>query len=64
MIQFARHHTKWHIIGEGLIALIAMYVAFLRINDARSHKITKIVAPMESGRFKPSIPEAWQAETK
>lgn len=39
MIQFARYHTRWHIIGLALIVLATGYVVVKLISDAKKQPV-------------------------
>jgi len=39
MIQFAKHHTKWHIIGLSLIVLATAFVVVKLVSDAKKQPV-------------------------
>jgi len=39
MIQFEKHHIKWHIIGLSLIVLATGYVVIKLISDAKKQPV-------------------------
>lgn len=39
MIQFAKHHAKWHILGLALIVVATGYVVVKLISDARRQPV-------------------------
>jgi|GEM_PF-1744623 len=47
MIQFTRHHIRWHIIGLGIIALATVLFVFKLIQDARQQPVKTTVVKIE-----------------
>jgi len=39
MIQFERHHAKWHILGLALIVLVTGYIVVKLISDAKKQPV-------------------------
>jgi hypothetical protein len=39
LIQFAKHHAKWHIIGLALIVLVTGYIVVKLISDAKKQPV-------------------------